>query len=198
MINVVKEPCTAIFSGQTNCGKTQLVLDLLQHEYKHHFDNIIILCPTLRWNKTYLNCEVLWKDDDVYLLEPKENLFELIGKLSHHFAGEDTLFIIDDIISDENLDKRRQALLELAISGRHRQQSLWLLTQAYTAMPKNLRRQCKMLFTWYPKEKSDVKMIDEESNIVEDWKVILNILKESKHGCLYIRLEHPRMYQIIQ
>ena len=30
------------------------------------------------------------------------------------------LFIIDDIIANESLDKRRQPLLELSISGRHR------------------------------------------------------------------------------
>ena len=54
MINYVKEAHAAIFSGPTSCGKTQRVLDLLGDEYKHHFDNVIILCPTLRWNKTYL------------------------------------------------------------------------------------------------------------------------------------------------
>ena len=51
--------------------------------------------------------------------------------------------MIDDIIADETLDKRRQPLLELAISGRHRQHSLWLLTQSYTAVPNNIRRQEK-------------------------------------------------------
>ena len=28
--------------------KDQTMLDLLQNEYRHHFDNIVILCPTLR------------------------------------------------------------------------------------------------------------------------------------------------------
>ena len=41
-----------------------------------------------------------------------------MGKL---FAGFKTLFLIDDIIADENLDKKRQPLLELAISGRHKE-----------------------------------------------------------------------------
>ena len=71
------------------------------------------------------------------------------------------------MITDETLDKRRQPLLELAISGRHRKHSLWLLTQSYTALPKNLRRQKKMVFIWYPSEKSDLKMIDEETNLME-------------------------------
>ena len=53
MINYVKEPHTAIFSGPTSCGKTQRVLDLIEKEYKGHFDNIVILCPTLRWNRNF-------------------------------------------------------------------------------------------------------------------------------------------------
>jgi len=73
------------------------------------------------------------------------------------FSGEETLFIVDDLIADKTLDKKRQPLLDLAISGRHRKHSLWLLTQSYTAIPKNLRRQKKQLFVWYPSEKSDLK-----------------------------------------
>ena len=74
-------------------------------------------------------------------------------------ARSETLFIIDDIIVDEGLDMQRQSLLELAISGRHRNYYLWLLTLSYSAIPKNLRRQAKAIFLWYPKERADVKMI---------------------------------------
>ena len=55
MTNYVKEPHTAIFSGPTGYGKTQRVLDLIEKEYKAYFENIVILCPTLRWNRTYLD-----------------------------------------------------------------------------------------------------------------------------------------------
>ena len=63
--------------------------------------------------------------------------------ISSLLAGDKTLFLIDDIIADETLDKHHQLLLELAISGRHRGHSLWLLTQSYTAIPNNIRRQAK-------------------------------------------------------
>ena len=58
----------------------------------------------------------------------------MIEKISNLLVGDKTLFLIDDIIADETLDKCRQPLLELAISGRHRGHSLWLLTQSYTAV----------------------------------------------------------------
>ena len=165
-MSYVKQAHTAIFSGPTSCGKTQKVLDFIEEEYKHHFENIVILCPTLRWNKTYLERSWIWKNDYIFVFEPRRNLFKLIEKLSSLFSGEETLFIVDDMISDETLDKKRQPLLELAISGRHRQHSLWLLTQSYTAVPKNLRRQKKQLFAWYPSEKSDLKILDEETNLM--------------------------------
>ena len=106
----------------------------------------------------------------------------------------EVLFIIDDIIANENLDKRRQPLLELAISGRHRNHYFCLLTQSYIAIPKNLRRQAKAIFEWYPKEKGDLKMIHDENDMLTDDELVVakNILKKSRHACLYIRNEFPR------
>ena len=200
MINYVIDPHTTIFSGPTNCGKTQRVLDLIEKEYEHHFENIVILCPTIRWNRTYIERPWIWRlgyDDYVFVFEPKENLFKLIEKLSESFANEETLFIVDDMIADEAFDKRRQPLLELAISGRHRKHSLWLLTQCYTALPKNLRRQKKQLFVWYGK--SDLEMIDKETNLMtsEDLAEVNDKLKQKEHAYLYVRLKHPRTFKVL-
>ena len=53
MTGYIKEPHTAIFTGQTGCGKTHLVLELIEKEYNKHFDFIAIICPTLQENSTY-------------------------------------------------------------------------------------------------------------------------------------------------
>ena len=53
MVEYIKKPHTAIFTGQTGCGKTQLILELIEKEYNKHFDYIIIIFPTLRDNSTY-------------------------------------------------------------------------------------------------------------------------------------------------
>ena len=107
---------------------------------------------------------------------------------------------MDDVIADETLDKKRQPLLELAISGRHRKHSLWLLTQSYTAIPKNLRRQKKQLFVYCPSEKSDLKLVDEETNLMtsQDLAKIKEQLKREKHTCLFVRLEHPRTFTVLK
>jgi len=194
----VKDPRTAIFSGPTSCGKTQRVLDLIETEYRHHFDNIVILCSTIRWNSTYLERNWIWKNDYVFCIEPKDKLCDWIERLSEILSDEETLFVVDDMIADETLDKRRTALLNLAISGRHRKHSLWLLTESYTAIPKNLRRQKKQLFLRYPSERSDLKLVDKETNVIDQLEVVKDQLKQKKHACLYERLKHPRSFQVLE
>ena len=200
-MDFVKEPHTAIFSGPTSCGKTQLVLDLIENEYRAHFDNIVILCPTLRWNKTYLGRSWVWKDDYVFCIEPnKGSLIQYIDALSRLLSGENTLFIIDDCITDDELNKTRGALLTLAISGRHREHTLWMLTQRYTKIPLTVRDQAKQLFVWYPKNRKEFETIHDENYIVESKEEIARIKRElqnSSHSALYLRMEHPRGYHII-
>ena len=102
------------------------------------------------------------------------------------------------MIADETLDKCHQPLLELAISGRHRGQSLWLLTQSYTASPNNIRRQAKMLYIWYPKNRTDLNTIHEENDVIglEELARVKAQPKQGKHTCLIMRMEHPRTYMI--
>ena len=122
----------------------------------------------------------------------------MIEKISNLLAGDKTLFFIDDIIADKALDKRRQPLLELAISGRHRAHSLWLLTQSYTAIPNNIRRQAKMLYVWHPKNRTDLNTIHDENDVIgtEELARVKTQLKRGKHTSLIMRMEHPRAYMI--
>ena len=115
----IKEPHTVMFTGQTGCRKTHLVLDLIENHYKKHFDDIIIIYPTLWVNKRYHVRVWIINDDKVWLVEPKDNLYQWIGKLPQLLASSETLFIINDIIANKELDKKRQPLPELSISGRH-------------------------------------------------------------------------------
>ena len=199
MTNYIKKPHTVIFTGQTGSRKTHLVLELIEKEYNKHFDYIIIICPTLRDNVTYHAREFIKNDDKVWLVDPKDNLYQWTKKLSELLRFLEVLFIIDDIIANESLDKRRQPLLELSISGRHRGYYLWLLIQSYTAIPKSLRRQAKTIFVWYPKERGDIKAIYEENGVLTDDKLVAvrGLLKKSKYACLYIRNEFPRGFKLL-
>ena len=111
----------------------------------------------------------------------------------------EVLFFIDDIITNKDLDKRRQPLLELSISSRHRGHYLWLLTQSYKGIPKKLRKQAKAIFVWYPKARIDLKMIHDENDVLTDDELVVarNFFKKSKHACLYIQNEFPCEFRLV-
>ena len=106
MTGYIKEPHTTIFTGSTSCGKTHLVLDLIEKEYNKHCDCIIIICTTLRWNKTYHSKDWIKNNDKVWLIEPKDKLYQWIEKLPQLLARSEIQFIIDDVIAKEVLDKK--------------------------------------------------------------------------------------------
>ena len=88
--------------------------------------------------------------------------------------------------------------MKLTILRRHRAHSLWLLTQLYTAVPNNIRRQAKMLHVWYPKNRMDLNAIHEENDVIGLGELanVKEALKQGKHTCLIMRMEHPRAYKI--
>ena len=163
----MKELHTALFVAPTRVGKTHLALSLLENEYRNHFNFIVIICPTLGHNETYKSRGWVWSDPEVILEEPGNQLYYLIEKYSKLLAGSKTLFLTDDIIADQALDKLRQLLLGLAISGRHRCHSLWLLNPVINGIPNNIRRQAKMLYVWYPENRTDLNVIHEVNDVIE-------------------------------
>ena len=89
------------------------ISELMTHKQQNRFADV----KGLRYNSTYKNRSWVWNDPDVIPIEPGNQLYYLIEKISNLLTGDKTLFLIDDIIGDETLDKCRQPLLELAISG---------------------------------------------------------------------------------
>ena len=61
-MNLPKFPHSAMFV----CGKTEFLLRLLETEYKNHFEFIVILCPTILDNKTYLSRKWILDDKNLF------------------------------------------------------------------------------------------------------------------------------------
>ena len=83
----MKELHTALFVAPTGVGKTYMVLNLLEKEYKNHSDFIIIICPTLNNNQTYKIRKWVWTDPEVILIEPGNSLYYWIEKVGNLLAG---------------------------------------------------------------------------------------------------------------
>ena len=56
----METPFNMIIVGMTGCGKTYYLLNMIENDYKGHFDNIFLICPTYNYNKTYQE----WKHKD--------------------------------------------------------------------------------------------------------------------------------------
>ena len=75
-MNLPKFPHSAMFVGVTACGKTKFLLRLLETIYKNHFEFIVILCPAILDNKTYLSRKWIFDDKNVFIV------CDLKGKLN--------------------------------------------------------------------------------------------------------------------
>ena len=62
------------------------------------------------------------------------------------------------------------------------------VSQSYSAIPKNLRRQAKAVFVWYPKTEPNLNVIHDENDVLTDDELVVvrGLLRKSKHAFLYI------------
>ena len=120
-----RDPHSSIICGQTGCGKTVFILDLLENYNNNCFKHIVILCPTIKHNKTYKDRPWIWTDREIYIVNPGERLHDYLHVFYDCFQGEPTLYIIDDCSATKALTKKINMLSELAFSGRHAKQSVY-------------------------------------------------------------------------
>ena len=67
-MNLPKFPQSAMLIGCASCGKTEFLLRWLETVYKNHFQFIVILCPAILYNKTYLSKKWIFDDKNVFIV----------------------------------------------------------------------------------------------------------------------------------
>ena len=153
----MKTPFHMIIVGMTACGKTHYLLNMLEHDYRSHFDYIFIVCPTLEDNKTYQN----WK----YLQDPK--VFELpcanddvertIREIVNFAKNTNSLIVLDDCASSKDVKNRTSELVKLGFHSRHIGLSTIVITQQLTSIAKPYRMNISKLVTFYNACRDDTK-----------------------------------------
>lgn len=130
-----------IIAGPSNCGKTNLLVNLIISENGLKFENI------------YIYSKTLWQSKYKYL---KELLQPMQGLGYHEFSSSDdviepkdakvnSIIIFDDVITEKNQDiiKNYYSL------GRHRNIDSFYLTTTYTRVGKHLiRDNCNFLIVF--------------------------------------------------
>ena len=95
-MNLLKLPHSAMFVGVTACSKTEFLLKLLETIYKNHFEFIVILCPMILDNKTYLSRKWIFDNKNVFIVcDVEGKLNEWIRLFKSALKGHQTLFIIN-------------------------------------------------------------------------------------------------------
>ena len=189
-----------LFVGATRVGKTLFVLDLLETVYKNHFEYIVIFCPTLKYNRSYHDRAFIWKDDNVFLVDPGEKLNESLKFFYEKMKGHETLFIIDDCAASKDIVKKRNTLAELGFSGRHAKISIWVLTQKYNAVLKDFREQLKFVCMFYCKDRDSFEECLRENDAIptdQERKEVKRKLDRTKHCKLILKTDQPTGYDLL-
>ena len=179
----------AKISRQTSCGKTVFILDLLQGPYQGFFRHIMLLCPTIEHNKIYRQCPWLWTDPEVYVLDPGERL--------HDYP---TLFVIDNCSATEALTKKRDTLSEIVFSGRHADISVWVVSQRYNAVLKDLHEQTPWVCLFHCKDRDSFEDCLRENYVIptrEQWALVQQQLAETKHAKLLLKTDQPAAHMVL-
>ena len=193
-------PHSAIVCRQTGCGKTVFTLELLEDPYRGVFRHIVILCPTILHIKTYKDRLWIWADSEVYVIDPGERLHDCLHAMYQVFQGEPTLYIIDDCSARKALTKKKDMLSELAFSGRHAGTSVWVLTQKYNAVLKDLREQTRWVAMFHCKDRDSFEDALSENDVIpshEKRTAVRQLLAETRHGKLLLKTDQPAEYHVL-
>ena len=110
----------------------------------------------------------IWRDPEVYVIDltGDRGLHDWLRIFYTLFQGEPTLYVIDDCRATKELKKKMCMLSYLAFSGRHALQTVWVLSQKYNAIPKDLREQTKWTALFYCKDRDSFEGCLRENDVV--------------------------------
>ena len=155
--------------------------------------------PTVRHNKTYHQRPWIWADPEVYVVDPGERLYDYLRAFYLVFRGEPTLYVIDDCSATKALTKKKDMLSELAFSGRHAKQSVWVLTQKYNSVLKVLREQTRWVALFHCKDRNSFEDCLRENDVIPTREERLDVRKklaETKHAKLLLETDQPAVYMV--
>lgn len=140
-----------IITGMTGCGKSKFVVDTLRGPMRKKFNNVILICSTYCYNLTYSG---FGRGDPGFLaLQPdpsnEDDLNHLLTLCSTVYDQGKMLFIIDDCSFSRDVKRRSSELVRLACSGRHKGQTIWILTQQCSSIAKVIRENASSVVAFY-------------------------------------------------
>ena len=97
--------------------------------------------------------------------------------------------------------KKRDALSELAFSGRHRSHSLWVLMKKYNSVSKDIREQIKWLCLFFAKDRDSFEDCLRENDIIPDKNKrgrLKKCLQDRPYSKLILKCYQPWLAFVVQ
>jgi hypothetical protein len=97
------------------------------------------------------------------------------------------------------LTKKKDMLSELAFSGRHAKQSVWVLTQKFNSVLKDLREQTRWVALFHCKDRESFEDCLRENDVIptqDERAVVRQLLAKTKHAKLLLKTDQPSAYKV--
>ena len=171
-------PINVLISGPTFCRKTFALLKMFENEYFKKFKDIVLLCPTYYWNKSYLNWKYHSDPKFICLHTSHDNVDKTLKYVVETYKRKSTAIILDDCARSQDIKDRTGEVTATAMGGRHHNHSLFILTQQLTSVAKPARENIGKLVVFYTPSRKDIKLVCDEYLYGVDDEKIENIIKQ--------------------
>ena len=91
-------------------------------------------------------------------------------------------------------------LSELAFSGRHAKMSVWVLTQKYNSVLKDLREQTRWVALFHYKDRDSFEDCLRQNDVIpsrDERAEVRQLLSETKHSLVILKTDQPTAYQVL-
>lgn len=177
-----------IICGPSNCGKTNVIISLLESPNGLHFENI------------YVYAKSLFQPKYVYL---KKMLASIKGIGCFMFSSNDSVIALDQVrpnsifIFDDVICEKQHNMRSYFCMGRHKSVDCFYLSQSYAHIPKHLIRENANLLVLFKQDTMNLKHIFNDFNVSVDmsfntFKAICAKCWSEKYGFLVIDTERSQ------
>lgn len=174
-----------IICGPSNCGKTNVVISLLENPDALHFENVYIYSKSLEQEKYKYLGKILKsiKGLGYYTFTSNEDVIDPTE------AKPNSIFIFDDVICGEQSNIRNFFSM-----GRHRGVDCFYLTQTYTRIPKHLIRDNANLIVLFKQDELNLRHIYNDCFVgcdmsFDNFRTMCNKCWNKKYGFMVIDLD---------
>ena len=103
------------------------------------------------------------------------------------------MYLLDDLSATMALTEQKDMLSELAFRGHHANQSVWVLSQRYSSILKDLREKTKWVCLFYCMDRNSFNECLSENDVIprEEISNVRKLLASTKHAKLIIKTDQP-------